>query len=71
MGFIVLNVGSHRARLKLCGLIADRLFIPKITNVNGKNFINVNAKRYGGLGVTIAPLQNLAIAPFRIVLMTI
>jgi len=67
MGFVVLNVGSHLVKLKMCGLTADRLFIPKIINVNGKNFITVNAKRFGGLGVMIVLLQNLAIAQFKII----
>ncbi len=71
MGFIVLNVGSRRVKLKLCGLTVDRLFIPKIINASGKNFINVSVNQFGGLGAMIAHHQSLAIAQFRIVLMTI
>ena len=64
MGFVVLNVDSHQAQLKLCGLTADRLFIRKIINASGKSFITVSANRCGGLGAMIARHQNLAIAPF-------
>jgi hypothetical protein len=71
MAFVVLVVDSRRARLRQYGSIADRLCIPKIINVNGKNFISVNANLFGGVGVTIAQCQNLAIAPFGIITMTI
>jgi hypothetical protein len=64
MGFAALNVDSHPVKLKLCGLIADRLFILKTINVNGKSFINAIANQCGGLGATIAHPQNLAIARF-------
>jgi hypothetical protein len=64
MGLAVLNVGNCQAKQRLCGLTADRLFIQKITSVNGKSFITVNVRLYGGLGVTIAHHQNLAIAQF-------
>lgn len=64
MGFVVLNVDSHQARLLLCGLTADRLFILKIINASGKSFITVSAKQSGGLGAMIAHPQNLAIAQF-------
>lgn len=64
MAFAVLNVDSHLARQKLCGSIADRLFILKTINASGKSFITVNVKPFGGLGAMIAQHQNLAIAPF-------
>jgi hypothetical protein len=64
MGFVVLNVDSRQAKPKQCGLIADRLFIPKIINASGKSFITVNVKQLGGLGATIVHHQNLAIARF-------
>jgi hypothetical protein len=64
LGFVVLNVDSHQARLLLCGLTADRLFILKIINASGKSFITVSAKQSGGLGAMIAHPQNLAIAQF-------
>lgn len=68
MVFAVLVVDKPQAVLRLCGLTVDRLFTPKIINASGRNFINVNANRYGGLGVTIAPHQNLAIGQFGIVM---
>jgi hypothetical protein len=71
MVFVALNVGSHLVKLKRCGLIADRLFILKTINANGKSFINVIAKQLGGLGATIAHLQNLAIALFGTPMTTI
>jgi hypothetical protein len=64
MVFVVLSVDSRQATPKQCGLIADRLFIPKIINASGKSFITVNVKQCGGLGATIAHHQNLAIALF-------
>ena len=64
MGFAVRAVDKRLAKLKQCGLTADRLYIPKIINVSGKSFINVNVSLFGGLGATIALLQNLAIAQF-------
>jgi hypothetical protein len=69
MGFAVLNVDSRLVKLKLCGLTADRLFIPITINANGKNFINVNVNRYGGLGATIVRRQSLAIGQFGIITM--
>jgi hypothetical protein len=71
MFFVVRAADNRRAKLKRYGLIADRLFIPKIINASGKSFIAVNANMFGGLGVTIAPHQNLAIGQFRITMMTI
>jgi hypothetical protein len=71
MVFVALNVGSHLVKPKQCGLIADRLFILKTINANGKSFINVIAKQLGGLGATIAHLQNLAIALFGTPMTTI
>jgi hypothetical protein len=68
MGFVALSVDSPLVKLKLYGLIADRLFILKTINVNGRSFINAIANQYGGLGVTIAPHQNLAIGRFGIVM---
>jgi hypothetical protein len=67
MGFLVLNVDSHPVKLKTCGLTADRLSILKIISASGKSFITANAKQFGGLGVMIVLLQNLAIAQFRII----
>jgi hypothetical protein len=69
--FVVLNVGSYRVKLMLCGLTVDRLFIRKTTNASGKNFINVSANQLGGLGATIAHHQNLAIALCGTIMMTI
>jgi hypothetical protein len=71
MGFVVQNVVNRPVKLKLCGLIADRLFIPKTINASGKSFITVNVRRFGGLGATIAHLQNLAIAPLETIMTTI
>ena len=71
MGFAVQNVDSPQARLMLCGLIADRLFIRKIINASGNSFTTVSAKQSGGLGATIAHLQNLAIALFGTPMTTI
>lgn len=68
MAFAVLVVDNYQVKLKLCGSIADRLFIPKTISASGKSFIAVNVNRYGGLGATIALRQSLAIARF---LMTI
>jgi hypothetical protein len=62
-------VDSHRANLKQCGLIADRLFILKTINANGKSFIAVSANQSGGLGVAIALRQNLAIGLFVMMIM--
>ncbi len=62
MASVVRVVDNCQVKLKLCGLIADRLFILKITSASGKSFIAVNVNRYGGLGATIALRQNLAIA---------
>jgi hypothetical protein len=71
MVFAVLVVDNRQVKLKLCGLTADRLFIPKTINANGKNFIAVSANRFGGLGVTIVHHQNLAIGQFGTIMMTI
>jgi hypothetical protein len=71
LGFAVLNVDSPLVKPKQCGLIADRLFIQKTINANGKSFINVIAKQLGGLGATIAHRQNLAIALFGTPMTTI
>jgi len=71
IAFVVLNVVNHQVKLKLCGLTADRLFILKTINVNGKSFINVNVKQFGGLGAMIVHLQNLAIALFGTPMTTI
>jgi len=71
MGFAVLNVDNRLAKLNRYGSTADRLFILKIISVSGKSFINVNVKQFGGLGVMIAHRQNLAIARFGTIMMTI
>lgn len=62
--FVVLVVDNCQVKLKLCGLIADRLFILKTISANGRSFIAVNVNRYGGLGAMIALRQTLAIAQF-------
>jgi hypothetical protein len=61
IAFAVPAVDNHPAKPKLCGLIADRLFTPKIINVSGKSFIVANANRLGGHGVMIVHRQNFAI----------
>jgi hypothetical protein len=71
MGFAVLNVDNRLAKLNRYGLTADRLFILKIISVSGKSFINANVKQFGGLGAMIAHRQNLAIARFGTIMMTI
>jgi hypothetical protein len=63
------NVGNGQTALSRYGLTADRLFIPKTINANGKSFIIVAANLYGGLGAMIVRHQNLAIAPFKIMMM--
>jgi hypothetical protein len=70
-GFVALSVDSPLVKLKLYGLIADRLFILKTINVNGKSFINAIANQYGGLGVMIVQPQSLAIARFGIIMTTL
>lgn len=62
--FAVLVVVNRQVKLNLCGLIADRLFIPKTISASGKSFIIANVKRLGGLGVMIARHQSLAIGRF-------
>jgi hypothetical protein len=64
--FAVLAVVNRQVKLKLYGLIADRLFILKTISASGRNFIIANVMRLGGLGVMIAPHQSLAIGPFGI-----
>jgi hypothetical protein len=59
--FVVSAVDNHPAKPKPCGLIVDRLFIPKIISASGRNFIVANANRFGGLGVMIVHRQNFVI----------
>jgi hypothetical protein len=59
--FVALVVADWLVKLKQHGLIADRQFIQKIISANGKSFIIVNVMLFGGLGVAIAQVQNLAI----------
>jgi hypothetical protein len=49
-------------KLKLYGLIADRLYIQTTIAASGKSFINANAIASGGHGVAIARPANLLIA---------
>jgi hypothetical protein len=67
IAFVALAVDNHPAKPKPCGLIADRLFIPKITNVSGKSFIAASANRSGGLGVMIVRRQSFAIGRYEII----
>jgi hypothetical protein len=56
--FVARLAMRHLQRLSPFGLIGDRPFIAKITNVSGKSFIIANVVRLGGLGVAIALLKN-------------
>jgi hypothetical protein len=58
--FVVLAAALLPGKHKKFGLTVTHQLSAKIMGVNGKNFINVNVNRHGGLGIAIAlPLISL------------
>ena len=56
--FVVLAVAMNPEKHNEFGLIVVRPLLAIIMSANGKNFINVTAEQFGGLGVMIVPRLN-------------
>ena len=58
--FAVPNVNPAPVKPSELGSIGDRQYWGMISDVNGKNFINVNVVKVGGPGAVTAPLPPIS-----------